>query len=332
MSDPVPDVSVLTIKNADDEPTWEVVVFQVEERIFHSFRHVFANASPVFNDRFLVTQNDLGRGSSKEKPIVLDDCNEKDFASLMKVLRPTRKHVSSGDFGLSEEEWLGVLRLSTTWEMKQIQKLSLTKLFQNEEDISPPDLILRAREYRIRSWFVKAVTRIVTGFHRTPTETLISTLGLSTACKIVDLQLDTTLTGAFGPHPSVGTPRKFVAAVPLGRLRCAACNTLLFTRPIACATNACRKVLDPSSSLVSAFIMSTAATLCLSTGTIGFYFNPTSVGCSSCQKQLFPRVTCFSCGETPVTVEKLMLGYTESMIKDHIMGAFKEELEGLYDL
>jgi hypothetical protein len=79
--------------------------------------------------------------------------------------------------------------------------------------VTPFDLILRAREFRIRSWFLKALTRIVTGLHSIPMESLIRTLGLPTACKVVDLQRETTVVGAFGMHRGVKGSAE-AAAVP----------------------------------------------------------------------------------------------------------------------
>lgn len=189
------------------------------------------------------------------------------------------------------------------------------------------DLILRAREFRIRSWFIKGVSRILTGIGPTSTETLIGILGMSTACKIVDLHFRTTLAGVFGPHPDVGTIPAM--GVPLGQVRCVSCTALLFTKPVSCRTTACGAVVDPHSYLHSAYLKSGVASLCLTAGTIGFRFKRVSLGCSACQKQLCPLITCTPCREP---VEKMVVWSTKGVVNDEIVNVFREELEAFHDL
>lgn len=153
-------VQSLQTMSPASEPSWEIVVFQVrtslsklhapwsdllgkrvEGRTFHAFRDTFARASEVFEGLFLLPQAEVAEGTSKDQPIVLQGCKKCDFAALMKVLHPSyvvtqvRFHdiesqfmcgirrcdiVLSGNFNLSNEEWIGVLRLSTMWEMKKV--------------------------------------------------------------------------------------------------------------------------------------------------------------------------------------------------------------------
>lgn len=75
-------------ENAVNEPSWEMVVFKVEDRIFHSFRHTFTQVSDVFEGMFLLPQEGVVEGSSSEAPIVLPGCKQEDFAALMKILHP----------------------------------------------------------------------------------------------------------------------------------------------------------------------------------------------------------------------------------------------------
>lgn len=65
-----------------------MVVFKVEDRTFHSYRHTFTYASEVFEGMFLLPQEGVVEGSSSESPIVLPGCKQEDFAALMRVLQP----------------------------------------------------------------------------------------------------------------------------------------------------------------------------------------------------------------------------------------------------
>jgi hypothetical protein len=164
-------------------------------------------------------------------------------------------------------------------------------------------------------------------FNHTPTEILISQLGLSTACKIIDMKQNTTLMGALAIHPD----EKPLVAIPLGRLRCSVCYTLLFTKRIKCANRDCRASIDAPANFHCAFIKAEAATVFRTMEALGVSFAPEAICCAYCERQLRLRVTCSSCANAPVQVEKVFVGYTRLMLGTQIVEAFREDLEG-YDM
>jgi len=61
---------------------------------------------------------------------------------------------------LVESEWIGVLRLSTMWEMTdQIRKKAIDKL--NEMAVSPTQQVLLGREFRVKKWLLEGYTKLV---------------------------------------------------------------------------------------------------------------------------------------------------------------------------
>ncbi|TEB24908.1 hypothetical protein FA13DRAFT_1738923 [Coprinellus micaceus] len=143
----------------------------------------------------------------------------------MKVLHPAR-----------DDEWLGVLHLLTMWEMQEIRELCLDNLFQEEGDISSLQLLLHARRFRIRSWFLRA--------------TLISSLGLPTVCKIMDMQTRTSLAGIFGFHDDA----QDAALVQLDRLCCGKCNESLFDEDRTCSNPQCPEAHNQHAERSSAYV------------------------------------------------------------------------------
>ncbi|TEB21373.1 hypothetical protein FA13DRAFT_1741950 [Coprinellus micaceus] len=330
MSVPPPPREDLTVVNEDDESKWELVVFQVETRVFHSFRHVFTNTSEVFRDMFLLPPGQSDEGTSREKPIVLHGCVENDFASLMKVLHPEQIHVVDSKFDLSEHEWLGVLQLATMWEMKEIRELCVQSMFQKQVDIAPLKLAILAQQFRVRSWFLRAVRDILIGTIRPSTETLISSLGVSMTCRIMDLQM-CTLAGVFGVPPGsskAGSPR---ALVRLDRLRCGVCRAALFTQPRTCPGVGCQRVHSLEADACTAYVLASAVLMLQSDDALGFSVSTSSVGCIFCDRQLCAMVSCPECYSLASDTNRIFIGYTYSIVERAVEDAFKEELKD-YDL
>ncbi|KAJ2930377.1 hypothetical protein H1R20_g6725, partial [Candolleomyces eurysporus] len=88
---------------------------QVEEIVFEAPRYRFTEHSEVFENMFHLPTGSDGdvEGRDEEHPIMLDGYKANDFSALMKVLYPEPHIMVSGSYGLSKEEWVGVLALST---------------------------------------------------------------------------------------------------------------------------------------------------------------------------------------------------------------------------
>ena len=169
---------------------------------------------------------------------------------------------------------------------------------------------------------------MLVGFTHTPTETLINKLGLSTACKILDIKQKTTWMGALAIH----TDETDLVAVPLGRLRCSECYALLFTTRIKCENRNCRAEIDAPANFHCTFIKVEAATIVRAVPwALGVSFAPQAICCTYCKQQFCSRVACSSCTNAPVQVEKVFVGYNRTILGAQIEEAFGEEIKD-YDL
>ncbi|RXW15126.1 hypothetical protein EST38_g10734 [Candolleomyces aberdarensis] len=130
-----------------------MVFFKVEEIIFEVPRYRFSESSEVFETMFNLPPGSEGNleGQDEEHPVVLEGYEAAHFDALLKVLYPTPHDLISGTFKLEKEEWIGVLNLSTRWNMKQIRKHAIDEL--SKISLDPVEKVVLAREHKVAKWF-----------------------------------------------------------------------------------------------------------------------------------------------------------------------------------
>ncbi|KAG2008862.1 hypothetical protein CC2G_014248 [Coprinopsis cinerea AmutBmut pab1-1] len=142
---------------------WENVIFKVEDELFSVPQFRLCEESEVLSNMFSFSLE--GRGTSSEGkdesiPIVLEGHKKDDFASLLKVLYPSFDDVTN-NFKLVKNEWIGVLRLSTTWEMTRVRNHAIQSL--SSLRLSFVEKVTLAREFRVGDWLKDGIVGLVMG-------------------------------------------------------------------------------------------------------------------------------------------------------------------------
>ncbi|EAU89733.2 hypothetical protein CC1G_07458 [Coprinopsis cinerea okayama7 len=164
-------------------------------------------------------------GKDESIPIVLEGHKKDDFASLLKVLYPSFDDVTN-NFKLVKNEWIGVLRLSTTWEMTRVRNHAIQSL--SSLRLSFVEKVTLAREFRVSDWLEDGIVGLVMG-DPVPLKDL-ETLGLDTAAKILSARDYNAIERI---KPRLGLGFTFLRET----LKCTSCNNV----PIpACG---CRRTL-----------------------------------------------------------------------------------------
>ncbi|RXW18431.1 hypothetical protein EST38_g7425 [Candolleomyces aberdarensis] len=121
-------------------------------------------------------------GGEKEHPIVLEGYQACDFDALLRILYPTLRDLISGTFKLEMEEWVGILNLSTRWQMKEVREHAIKNL--SNISLSPVKKVVLARAHKVAKWLKEGLTEILTENPVRPLDEL-ETLGLKTACHLL---------------------------------------------------------------------------------------------------------------------------------------------------
>jgi len=166
---------------------WVTFFIKVEDKLFCVPRYEFVKSSEVFADMFLLPSGPATRseGQDRDHPIVLEGYKKDEFTSLLKVMYPTSSSLISGknvELPLEKEEWVGVLKLSTIWDMTKIRQYAIHRL--SNLTLSPIEKILLARAHRVGPWLDEAVT-ILTTCNPMPTFEDLATLGWETVARIL---------------------------------------------------------------------------------------------------------------------------------------------------
>lgn len=187
--------------------------------------------------------------------------------------------------------------------------------------------ILLGREFRVGEWFLDGVTSLIRQVEQPPLEELIRDLGISTACKIIDMQPKHTLQGLLTPERSVVTGRMIF---PLATLRCGRCtNPLIQNSPVTCASPGCGEVHSASLGSATAYVVFHEAKLAFLEIGLGFQIPTAKVGCVGCGHQVFhpDGFNCQACGENMNRNLPVYLGYRDSDLHALIREHFKDEMD-----
>lgn len=194
----------------------------------------------------------------------------------------------------------------------------------------PIDRMCLGREFRVRTWFISGLANLLVGITRPPLQTIIDRLGLSTACKIVDLLSQVTLLGAFDwvNHATLS-----LAGFSLDRVQCLTCSSALYTAPVACPNVECGVQHELTAQEPSVYVRADAVQFMTSSsqGRTGFAFNVDQVGCATCGMPalIMSQVAC-TCSPAGGT-HRCFIGYSDQHSTLAMEREFAEELRD-YDL
>ena len=197
-------------------------------------------------------------------------------------------------------------------------------------------MVLLAREFRIRSWFIEGMEILIPNVPNTPLMTLVDSLGVTTACLIADLYPQCTAQGALNLVHDDITP---YAWFYMDRVRCAQCFGEVNTTGLVCASTQCPfytkqhtsgKIFTSQS---SGMVQHSGVQFREHDAELGFVVPLDAVLCvgHSCRQPMFPlrRISCSSSFCTGQ--QGLFIGPTAESTASFIELKFAEELKD-YDL
>ncbi|KAJ2912936.1 hypothetical protein MD484_g7494, partial [Candolleomyces efflorescens] len=165
------------------------VFFKVQETVFEVNRRRLTNYSDIFADMFHLPQINDERnaidmeGGSKENPIYLEGYEAADFAALIVVLYPSLEDMISGSYPLTKEEWVGVLNLSTRWQMKKTRDLAIAEL--SSLLLTPLEKVTLAQAHKVAIWLKEGVNEMVEQEETLKPDELEAYIGLRTALRLM---------------------------------------------------------------------------------------------------------------------------------------------------
>ncbi|KAG5353322.1 hypothetical protein C0989_008046 [Termitomyces sp. Mn162] len=157
------------VGSMDPEYYMEMVVFKIEDVLFRVPAHLFKSCTNFFDPFF----EELNNMPEDQRVIKRDDVDKEDFRALLKLLYPmyaSKRFLHTlmliyrfRSFALSptllDDEWISVLRVSTTWLMLDIRHIAIEHL--TSAPLSLVDRIVLARECNIISWLRSAYLALV---------------------------------------------------------------------------------------------------------------------------------------------------------------------------
>ncbi|KAG6899466.1 hypothetical protein C0993_010109 [Termitomyces sp. T159_Od127] len=141
-----------SLDTMDPEYYMEMILFKIEDVLFRVPIHLFKSCTDFFDPLL----DEMDNVHEDKKVIIQDDVSKKDFRALLKLLYPISFTLTRT---LSDDEWISVLRVSTTWRMLDIRRMAIEHL--TSAPISLVDRIFLAREYSVISWLRSAYLALV---------------------------------------------------------------------------------------------------------------------------------------------------------------------------
>ncbi|KAJ3538567.1 hypothetical protein NMY22_g5104 [Coprinellus aureogranulatus] len=145
---------------------------------------------------FTLPKGDLGEcqameGSINENPIVLEGHKAADFNALLRVLYPTSRDLLQGGPALDKGQWIGVLGLSTIWEMQEIRELAISKLSDQHPPLSltAVEKVTLGRTHRVATWLISGLLDLTWADRVLSPEALGEAVGLRIALRIYSARL-----------------------------------------------------------------------------------------------------------------------------------------------
>ncbi|EAU91909.2 hypothetical protein CC1G_04676 [Coprinopsis cinerea okayama7 len=141
-----------------EEFYFESIIFQVESQLYKVPKHHFLVESPVFRDMLSlpIPEGQEVEGSSKERPIILEEVKTIELRSLLKVMFPPPFVKTS----LGVDEWEGVIKLTDMWGMARMKEHAARELaaLLSEDPISR---VVFGRRYKLKDWLIPAYNELI---------------------------------------------------------------------------------------------------------------------------------------------------------------------------
>ncbi|KAJ3523531.1 hypothetical protein NMY22_g11399 [Coprinellus aureogranulatus] len=212
---------------------WETAVFKVEDTLFRVPKQRFMQTSTVFQDMFSVPTGgklSSSEGQSDDNPIRFEKYSAVDFEALLRVLHPALVDVENASVDLNREQWTGVLRLSTIWEMKEVLQIrahAIERLSNLKIDRPTPfDKFSLARDFCVSKWLIESISDIIMADELPPTS--LGQMDADVLRRIISIQVLTS------SDPCVRIPLFGNVPCYLGAVVCTRCSFPLFAEGATC--------------------------------------------------------------------------------------------------
>ncbi|KAF6745180.1 hypothetical protein DFP72DRAFT_53997 [Ephemerocybe angulata] len=154
-------------------------------RIYRIPKSVLEEWSQTFKDMFGIPQGESVEGSSDGNPIILPGCTIAEFEDLMKVLL-TPTYVSSiKPFTLSEDQWIGVLKLSTMWDMSVVRKHVIATLSPMIQKHTAIEQVVLGKQFKVAAWFTQGCASLASEYKTIDLTSVADTLGWEFVARIL---------------------------------------------------------------------------------------------------------------------------------------------------
>ncbi|KAF8068017.1 hypothetical protein FPV67DRAFT_1358061, partial [Lyophyllum atratum] len=121
----------------------------VEDCLFRVPTHYFNASTDFFTSDF------ESFGKNEENVLKLENITKTEFRALLNLMYPLPLALTRT---LSDNEWISVLKLSTTWKMLDIRRMAIDHL--TAAPMSLADRIVLARAYSIVDWLRASYTTL----------------------------------------------------------------------------------------------------------------------------------------------------------------------------
>ncbi|TFK16504.1 hypothetical protein FA15DRAFT_698737 [Coprinopsis marcescibilis] len=215
-----PNSSMENVARVDSFYSGRILWFKVEGFLFAVGRDEFAALSDVFAGMYLLPSNEAVDGRDESHPIMLEGYLKADFRSLLKVMYPTSRTLILGEelrLDLCKDEWIGVLKLSTIWNMSTIRQYAISRLSKIEPSIPNIEKIQLARAHRVGRWLEEGVKGLLELGSVTLSD--LEVLGWKTAAVICHIRESSNSKGRPDTESSTG-PYRF----RLDSIKCGYCT------------------------------------------------------------------------------------------------------------
>ncbi|TFK22269.1 hypothetical protein FA15DRAFT_758152 [Coprinopsis marcescibilis] len=148
---------------------WENIWLKVENEFFCVPRRGFtAFPHSKFVAEFLapasVNEGEavVHDGRSKENAIHLFGYAKQDFEALLKVMYPIQTYSIGNDnlIDLNQDQWIGVLKLSTLWRMTLIRQYAIAKLSVVTQAAPAAEKVQLAQAYKVLQWMEQGIAKL----------------------------------------------------------------------------------------------------------------------------------------------------------------------------
>jgi len=136
-------------------------------------------------------------GSSEEFPFVVDGIKASEFRHFLQITLPSVTEDPKGAFGnvISKEQWISVLKISTSWRCLSLRKLAIDKLeyrfglfIPSLSHLDPVEKIVLGRRHYVSRWVVAGYAALVKQGNVTDLE--MEAIGAVTSFKLLRIILD----------------------------------------------------------------------------------------------------------------------------------------------